>query len=56
MSAVNLITVFAENQLGQMARITKVLAAADINIRWVTIATNESVGVIKFLVDKCDLA
>ena len=56
MSAVNLITVFAENQLGQMARITKVLAAADINIRWGTIATNESVGVIKFLVDKCDLA
>jgi len=56
MSAINLIAVFAENQLGQMARITQVLAAADINIRWVTIATNESLGVIKFLVDKCDLA
>ncbi|MGD0060759.1 MAG: ACT domain-containing protein [Verrucomicrobiia bacterium] len=56
MSAVNLIAVFAENQLGQMARITQVLADADINIRWVTIATNESLGVIKFLVDKCDLA
>jgi hypothetical protein len=56
MSAVNLIAVFAENQLGQMARITRVLADADINIRWVTIATNESLGVIKFLVDKCDLA
>jgi hypothetical protein len=56
MSAVNLIAVFAENQLGQMARITRVLADADINIRWVTIATNERLGVIKFLVDKCDLA
>lgn len=56
MSAVNLIAVFAENQLGQMARITQVLADADINIRWVTIATNESLGVIKFLVDKCDVA
>ena len=56
MSAVNLIAVFAENQLGQMARITQVLADADINIRWVTIATDESLGVIKFLVDKCDLA
>jgi hypothetical protein len=56
MSAVNLIAVFAENQLGQMARITRVLADADINIRWVTIATNESLGVIKFLVDKCDIA
>ena len=29
MSAVNLIAVFAENQLGQMARITRVLADAD---------------------------
>jgi len=56
MSAINLIAVFAENQLGQMGRITQVLADADINIRWVTIATNESLGVIKFLVDKCDLA
>jgi hypothetical protein len=56
MSAVKLIAVFAENQLGQMARITRVLADADINIRWVTIATNESLGVIKFLVDKRDLA
>jgi len=56
MSAVKLIAVFAENQLGQMARITRVLADADVNIRWVTIATNESLGVIKFLVDKCDVA
>ncbi len=56
MSAVNLIAVFAENQLGQMARITKVLFDAGVNIRWVTIATNETLGVIKFLVDKCDIA
>ena len=56
MSAVNLIAVFAENQLGQMARITKVLADAGVNIRWVTIATTETLGVIKFLVDKCDIA
>ncbi len=56
MSAVNLIAVFAENQLGQMARITKVLFDAGVNIRWVTIATNETLGVIKFLVDKCDVA
>jgi len=56
MSPVNLIAVFAENQLGQMARITKVLADAGVNIRWVTIATNETLGVIKFLVDKPDLA
>jgi hypothetical protein len=56
MSAVNLIAVFAENKLGQMERITKDLADAGVNIRWVTIATDELLGVIKFLVDKCDLA
>ena len=56
MSAVNLIAVFAENRLGQMARITRVLADAGVNIRWVTIATDETLGVIKFLVDKPDLA
>ena len=56
MSAVNLIAVFAENQLGQMARITKVIADAGVNIRWVTIATSETFGVLKLLVDKPDLA
>jgi hypothetical protein len=56
MSAVNLIAVFAENKQGQMARITKVIADAGINIRWVTIATSESFGVLKLLVDKPDLA
>jgi hypothetical protein len=56
MSAVKLVTVFAENKLGQMARITQVLAEAQINIRCVTVATTEKFGVIKFLVDQCDLA
>jgi hypothetical protein len=56
MSAVKLVAVFAENRLGQMARITKVLAEAGVNIRWMTIATSETFGVIKFLVDQCDRA
>ena len=56
MRAVNLIAVFAENKLGQMARITRVLADAGVNIRWVTIATSEKFGVIKFLVDRTDAA
>jgi hypothetical protein len=56
MSALNLICVFAKNELGQMARITKVLTDAGVNILWVTIVTNETLGVIKFLVDKCDIA
>jgi hypothetical protein len=56
MSAVKLVAVFAENKLGQMARLTRILADAGINIRWVTIATSETFGVFKFLVDRCELA
>jgi hypothetical protein len=52
----NLLAVFVENKPGQTARITKILADAGIDIHWVTIASNGSFGVMKFLVDKCDLA
>jgi hypothetical protein len=52
MSATNLIAVFAENRSGQTARITGILAAAGVNLRWATIATSGSFGVMKFLVDK----
>ena len=40
MNAVKLVAVFAENKPGQTARITKILADADVNIRWVTIANS----------------
>ena len=56
MSAVNLVAVFVENKPGQTARITKLLAEADVNIRWVTIANSGSFGVMKFLVDQQDTA
>jgi hypothetical protein len=56
MSGVKQVAVFAENKLGQMARVTKVLSEAGINIRAVQIASSESFGVIKFIVDKPDLA
>ncbi len=56
MSAVRLVAVFAENRPGETARITKILADAHVNIRWVTIATSERFGVMKFLVDRFDLA
>ncbi len=52
MNAVKLVTVFGENRLGWMARITRALADAGVNIRWVTIATSGAFGVIKLLVDK----
>ena len=56
MSPVNLVAVFMENKPGQTARITKMLAEAGVNIRWVTIANSGSFGVIKFLVDQPDEA
>jgi hypothetical protein len=54
--SMNLIAVFVENKPGQTARITRILAEAGANIYWVTIANNGSFGVMKFLVDKLDLA
>ena len=56
MSAVNFVAVFVENKPGQTARISKLLADAGANIRWVTIANSGSFGVMKFLVDKSDAA
>ena len=51
-----LLAVFVENKPGQTARITKIIADAGVNICWVTIANNGGFGVMKFLVDKLDLA
>lgn len=56
MSAVRLVAVFVENKPGLLARLTKGLSQDSINIRWVTIATSEKFGVIKFIVDKPDAA
>jgi hypothetical protein len=52
----NLVAVFVENKPGQTARITKILADAGVSIRWVTIASSGSFGVMKFLVDKLEVA
>lgn len=49
---IKLVAVFADNTLGQMARITGVLEQAGVNIRWMTIATSETFGVIKLLLDR----
>jgi hypothetical protein len=56
MSALKLLAVFAENKPGQTARLTKILADAGVNICWATIENTGSFGVMKLLVDKCDLA
>ncbi len=56
MSTVSLVAVFASNQPGEIARVTRYLAEAKVNIRWVTIATTDKFGVMKFLVDQCEPA
>jgi len=56
MSAVNLVAVFVENRPGQTARITRMLADAGVNLCWLTVANSGIFGVMKFLVDRQDLA
>jgi hypothetical protein len=51
-----MLAVFAENRPGQLARVTRVLAEAGINIHWLGIAGVEIFGVIRFLVDDCPQA
>jgi hypothetical protein len=51
MSDVKLVAVFAENKPGQTAHFTKILAGANINIRWVSVSSTGPYGVIKFLVN-----
>ena len=56
MNAVRLVAVFAENKPGQTAHVTRVLADANLNIRWATIASIGAFGVMKFLVSDSDVA
>lgn len=56
MSAVRIVTVFAENKPGQTAHITKRLADANLNIRWAVISSVGAFGVMKFLVSDADVA
>ncbi len=56
MNTVKLLAVFAENRPGQAARVTGILARADINIRCVTVASSGSFGVMKLLVNDPDAA
>jgi hypothetical protein len=56
MSAVKMVAVFAENKPGHLARVTKVLADAQVNIHWVGIVGVEIFGVIRLLVDQPELA
>jgi hypothetical protein len=56
MSAVRQLAVFAENRPGQLARLTRLLAGAGINLRWITIATIGDFGVMRLVVDRTEEA
>jgi hypothetical protein len=50
------ISIFSENKPGRLEKITKVLAEEGVNILAINIASSNGFGVIKFIVDKCELA
>src|ERR1051325_1622518 len=56
MNTIRLLAIFAENKSGQVSHITELIAKANINIRWITIASTEAFGVVKLLVDDWDMA
>jgi hypothetical protein len=56
MKDVKLVAAFAENKPGQVAHFTQILAHANINIRWLAVASTGPYGVMKFLVNDPDLA
>jgi len=56
MDKVMQISIFAENKLGKMERVTKVLSDSKINILAISITSTNGFGIIKFMVDKPELA
>jgi hypothetical protein len=56
MNDVKLVAAFAENKPGQVAHFTKILAGANINIRWLAVASTGPFGVMKFLVSDPEAA
>ena len=56
MSDVKLVAAFAENKPGQVAHFTKILANANINIRWLAVASTGPFGVMKVLVSDPETA
>ncbi len=56
MNDVKLVAAFAENKPGQVAHFTKILAKANINIRWLAVASTGPFGVMKFLVSDPEVA
>jgi hypothetical protein len=51
MEAIKQISIFMENKYGRMARVAKVLADANVNIRALTIAEAGDFGIVRMVVD-----
>jgi hypothetical protein len=56
MNDVKIVAAFAENKPGQVAHFTKILAGANVNIRWLAVASTGPFGVMKFLVSDPEMA
>jgi hypothetical protein len=56
MNDVKLVAAFAENKPGQVTHFTRILAHANINIRWLAVASTGPFGVMKFLVSDPEMA
>ncbi len=56
MDKVMQISIFAENKLGKMEKVTKVLSDSKINILAISISSTNGFGIIKFMLDKPELA
>ncbi|MEW6586458.1 MAG: ACT domain-containing protein [Nitrospirota bacterium] len=50
------LSIFSENKPGRLTKITKVLAEERVNILAINIASSNGFGVIRFIVDKSELA
>ncbi|HSW64727.1 MAG TPA: ACT domain-containing protein [Dissulfurispiraceae bacterium] len=56
MEKVQQLSIFAENRPGRLEKITRVLGENSVNILATAIVSTNGFGVIKFMVDKCELA
>lgn len=56
MDKVMQVSIFSENKPGRIEKITRIFSEENINILAISITSTNGFGIIKLLVDKCDLA
>ena len=50
------ISVFLENSAGRLGEVTRALANAGVNLRAISLADTETFGILRLIVNDCDLA